>query len=233
MANYITSEELKKFAADLENYVKTSLENEEVAFAGVVKEYVEAQLAALENKLVNSDKWEQVKTAVESLIEVFDANEDGQLTAQEILTKIGEITGQINALADRLSTLEKKVDDSVSNLQGQISSNATEIANLKTTAQNLDKKIEDTKAEIESEINSVVDTKVSAAKEEVSTAMVDAFKGIEDAMTAAYQAAQNTIQDRMAKVRAVFGLEVTTSTTDNSSTTDNGSSANTPSGDAL
>jgi hypothetical protein len=49
---YVTEEELNTFSEELTQYVQKSIENEELSFAEVVKEFVENKLSDLEIKLV-------------------------------------------------------------------------------------------------------------------------------------------------------------------------------------
>ena len=82
---YVTEEELNAFSKELTQYVQNSIETEEVSFAKVVKEYVEGKLTDLETKLVNNPDWLQAKANIEELVKIFDANEDGSLSPEEVL----------------------------------------------------------------------------------------------------------------------------------------------------
>ena len=69
---YVTDEELQQFSEELTKYVTDSITNEELAYSGVVKEYVESKTSELELKLVNNPEWLKVKANIEELVKIFE-----------------------------------------------------------------------------------------------------------------------------------------------------------------
>jgi len=177
---FVTQEQLKAFGTELENLVKQSIENEEVEYSKVVKEFVESKIADLEASLTNNPEWLKVKRNIQAIVEVFDSDKNGELTPAEILTKIGEIKGQVNTLADKLSEVEKRIDD----INGKLGSVTTEITNAKDKIKEVENKIKET---------------VSAGTNDIITEMTEVIKET-------YNKIVSNTEDRMAKVRSIFGL---------------------------
>ena len=220
MATYVTEDELTKFATDLETYVQTAIKNDDVAFAGVVKEYVEGRLSDLETSIVNNEDWLKAKASIDALLQVFDENKDGTLSPEEVLAKIGEIKGQITAVADRVTAVEGKIDT----INGSIGSVQTDIAGVKKTIEDnqaeieaklgasidgVQKQIDDAKASLETakaDVEAAVGTKVEDLETKVSGNVNDIFGSLTTAIEGAFQAAAGNVCDRMNAVRASFGL---------------------------
>ena len=74
MADYVTKKQLEKFTQDLENYVVQTLQNEEIEYSKVIKEYKESKLSDLESSIINSEDWAKVKATVDALLQVFDSD---------------------------------------------------------------------------------------------------------------------------------------------------------------
>jgi predicted nucleic acid-binding Zn-ribbon protein len=213
MADYVTSEQLQKFATDLENYVQTTIQNDDVEFAKVIKEYVEGRLADLESSIVNSDEWVKIKDTIDALLQVFDENKDGSLTPEEILAKIGELKASIDALSDRVTNVEGKIDTintTIGSIQSDVESVKQNLTNTKTALESeiantktaLESEIADTKTALESEIAdniNALDQKVAGNVSEICGAVCQAVEN-------AFISATNTVCERMNEVRKVFEL---------------------------
>jgi len=242
MADYVTKKQLEKFTQDLENYVVQTLQNEEIEYSKVIKEYIESKLSDLESSIINSEDWAKVKATVDALLQVFDSDTDGSLTPEEVLSKIGELKASINAIADRVTTLEGKVDNinttiggiqtDVSGLKDSVAANAQAIENAKSDLQNaIDQTKSDVEAEIAStaesvkqEINNTINVEITNLDQKVGANISDLFNAMESAMASAFENAKNTVCDRMNSVRNVFGLSAQ-NCQDNTSSDNNGDGA--------
>ena len=177
---FVTQDQLKSFGTELENLVKQSIENEEVEYSKVVKEFVENKIADLEVSLTNNPEWLKVKRNIQAIVEVFDSDKNGELTPAEILSKIGEIKGQVNTLADKLSEVEKRIDD----INGKLGSVTTEITNAK-----------DKIKEVENNVKEII----SAGTNDIITGMTEVIKKTYDKIA-------SETEKRIEKVRSIFGL---------------------------
>jgi len=190
--DFVTADALQKFATDLEKFVKQAITNEEIEFSKVVKEYIDEKLTNLEASIVNSEDWKKIKSTIDALIQVFDANSDGTLTPEEVLTKIGELKGAIDAVAKRVDTIESDVKDIKTNI-GAIQ---TDINNVKST-------IDTVKSDIEKEIGD----SVTAVKSEVQENVAELFDEVSKAITGAFENTAADICERMNAIRKnIFGL---------------------------
>jgi predicted nucleic acid-binding Zn-ribbon protein len=224
MADYITQEQLDKFTADLEKYVVDTMANEEIEFAGAIKKYVETKLAELESSIVNSEEWDKVKGTINALVQVFDSDESGTLTPEEVLGKIGELKATIDGVADRVTNVETSVGDinktiggiqtDITNVKDSIAANTQAIADAKSA---LETEIEDSVTAAKTELGQTVDTKIADLDQKVSDNTNVIFNAIQDAMLSAFENAKSTVCDRMNNVRDVFGIP----TVDCSASTDN------------
>jgi len=191
MANYVTPEQLKKFGTDLENLVKVAIQKDDVEFAKVIKEYVEGKLKELENSIVNSPEWTKVKSSIDALIKVFDDSKDGTLKPADILSKIGEMKGAIDSVADRLAKAESKIDTintTIGSIQTDVAGVKTEVANVKTT--------------IENEIN----TSIQKLNGEIGADIENIFESLTSAIIDAFEDVSKNVCVRMNEVRNVFNL---------------------------
>ena len=202
---YVTADKLQQFATDLEKFVKQTITNEEVEFAKVVKEYVDEKITNLEASIANSEDWKKIKSTIDALVQVFDENADGSLTPEEVLSKIGELKGAIDALASRVDTVESDIKD----IKTDIGSIQTDIETVKST-------IDTVKSDIEKEI----EDNVTAVKAEVQSNVAGLFDEMSKAITGAFENTANDICERMNAIRKnIFGLtEVDCSAGDTTST---------------
>jgi len=226
---YVTDEELQQFSEELTKYVTDSITNEELAYSGVVKEYVESKTSELELKLVNNPEWLKVKANIEELVKIFDADQDGKVSPEEVLAKIGEFNAKINGVDDKVNKLTEKVDSAVTGLTSIASTNTADIKNLKenteksvadlnTKVENLSKEVaEKTNGnldEVKKEIDEKIETEISALDTKAAKEVSNVFQAIREAMKAGYEAAEAKLNERMNGVRDVFGLPEAKSTDD-------------------
>jgi ParB-like chromosome segregation protein Spo0J len=224
---YVTEEELKQFSDELTKYVTESISNEEVAYSGVVKEYVESKVSELELKLVNNPEWLKVKANIEELVKIFDADEDGKVSPEEVLAKLGEFNAKIANVDDKVNKLSEKVDSAVTGLTSIASTNTADIKNLKESTEksvaDLNTKVEDLTKEVaekatgdldeaKKEINEKIETEISALDTKAAQEVSNVFQAIREAMKAGYEAAESKLDERMNNVRGIFGLPKTTKT---------------------
>ena len=224
---YVTEEELKQFSDELTKYVTESISNEEVAYSGVVKEYVESKVSELELKLVNNPEWLKVKANIEELVKIFDADEDGKVSPEEVLAKLGEFNAKIANVDDKVNKLSEKVDSAVTGLTSIASTNTADIKNLKESTEksvaDLNTKVEDLSKEVaekatgdldeaKKEINEKIETEISALDTKAAQEVSNVFQAIREAMKAGYEAAESKLDERMNNVRGIFGLPKTTKT---------------------
>ena len=215
MASYITEDKLTEFGANLQAKFEEILQKDELNFAAIFKEYVEKETAELEKKLTGSEDWTKVKNTIDSLIQVFDENSDGELTPAEVLSKISEIRGEIDSLTQRVSDLEIRVDNVNKN-----------VGELSEKINGIDNEIADAKAEVESKVAE----QIGALDAKVQTNAVETFDSLANAILSGVSALENTLEDRMNEIRKTLGLPVE-SNTSASTSTDSSSSIETDNGD--
>jgi len=212
----------EEFKTQLVDLVNGLMETEEVQYSDVVKQYVEGQLDSLENKLLNNDQWVKVKANIDAILKVFDENADGSLTPEEILSKLGEIKAGVDKNAADIASVSQKLEDNVKDLTAKVAANGEAVNAVKAQVTTLDAKIEAKVKEAQDAANTVVtavktelggkvdtvegkvtqvETKVSDV-EAIANGTVTAVKGIAEA----FDEAAKKIDDRLAKVKAVFGL---------------------------
>jgi len=233
----------KKFKNQLVDLVNGLLQTEEVQYSQIVKAYVEGQLEALENKLLNNEKWAEVQKNIDALLKVFDSDANGELTPAEVLAKFGELKNSVDKNTADIAALAQKLEDNVKDLTAKVAANTEAISNVKEQvtklAQDVDNKVAEVKQEatdlvnaVKTELNGKIDT-VSGQVTQVSTKVdtvdvkvtgtVAAIEGIAEA----FKEAANKIDDRLNEVRKVFGLPVVeananaTATNSTNTTTDN------------
>jgi predicted nucleic acid-binding Zn-ribbon protein len=129
---YVTEEELREFADQVHECVLNTIASEEVAYTELVKEFVDSKVVELENKLVNNEDWVKAKKTIDALLAVFDENTDGSLSAEELLTKIGEFKANIDALSAKINEVESKIDSGLSDLNAKIAVNEASIKDVST-----------------------------------------------------------------------------------------------------
>jgi len=212
------------FKAQLTALANDLMAKEEVQYSNVVKEYVEGQTSALENKLLNNAKWTEVKANIDAILAVFDENKDGSLKPEEILSKFGEIKAKTDANTASIAAVSDKLESNVKDLTANISAVSTKVDGVKASLTDLETKfnkqvgdVNAAAAEAVSAVKTELGGKVDAVEGKVSQidisvanvdakvgGTVDAIKGIAEA----FQAAAKEIDSRMNDVRNVFGLKV-------------------------
>jgi len=231
----------EEFKTQLVNLVNGLLQTEEVQYSEVVKAYVEGQLQALENKLVNNEKWVEVQKNIDALLKVFDSDNNGELTPAEVLAKFGELKSSIDKNTADIATLAQKLEDNVKDLTAKVAANTEAISNVKDQitklSQDVDNKVAEVKQAatdltnaVKTELSGKIDTvsgqvtqvsdKVDTVDAKVSGTIV-AIEGIAEA----FKEAVNKIDDRLNAVKKVFGLPVVDANA--SSNTNTSASANT------
>jgi len=212
----------EEFKTQLVDLINGLIETEEVQYSEVVKQYVENQLNALESKLLNNEQWVKVKENIDAILKVFDKNADGTLTPEEILAKLGEIKAGVDKNATDIASLAQKLENNVKDLTAKVAANEQAVKAVKDQVTSLDAKIEAKAKEVQdaantavnavkTELGGKVDTvqgKVTQVEtklndvESVAKGTVTAIAGIAEA----FEEAAKKIDERLAKVKAVFGL---------------------------
>jgi len=119
------------FKAKLTSMLNDLMGKEEVQFSSVVKEFVDGQISDLENKLVNNTKWVEAQKNINALLEVFDANKDGELSPAEVLSKFGEIKNSTVTNATSIANVSSKLEENVKNITASVATVEAKVEGVK------------------------------------------------------------------------------------------------------
>ena len=218
-----------EFKTQLVSLVNGLMETEEVQYSDVVKEFVEGQINDLQNKLLNNEKWVDTQKSIDALLKVFDANKNGVLSPAEILSKFGALKADLDSNTANIKDVSAKLESNVKDLTAQIAAHEEAIKGVKDNIVKLSQDVENKVTEakkaaadlttaVKTELTGKVDA-VDGKAAQISTkldsvdAMVNGTVSAIEGVAEAFQTAAGKINDRMAKVRAAFGLKVETQST--------------------
>ena len=169
MADVVTKEELNQ---ELQNEMKEiltqtsqivkkyidehSVENEDVKNA--LKEEITDAIAKNFNFEEEKGKIEKASQVADTLLGIFDADESGDITAEEFMNKLNEIyaklettnelSDELKKLAQQLSDLKTYVDNKIAEVNGAINSVKSDVSQNTQAIQSLSTNVF-TKAEVE------------------------------------------------------------------------------------
>ncbi len=169
MADVVTKEELNQ---ELQNEMKEiltqtsqivkkyidehSVENEDVKNA--LKEEITDAIAKNFNFEEEKGKIEKASQVADTLLGIFDADESGDITAEEFMNKLNEIyaklettnelSDELKKLAQQLSDLKTYVDNKIAEVNGVINSVKSDVSQNTQAIQSLSTNVF-TKAEVE------------------------------------------------------------------------------------
>ena len=224
-----------EFKTQLVSLVNGLMETEEVQYSDVVKEFVEGQINDLQNKLLNNEKWVDTQKNIDALLKVFDANKNGVLSPAEILSKFGALKADLDSNTANIKDVSAKLESNVKDLTAQIAAHEEAIKGVKDNVAKLSQDVENKVTEakkaaadlttaVKTELTGKVDA-VDGKAAQISTkldsvdAMVNGTVSAIEGVAEAFQTAAGKINDRMAKVRAAFGLKVETQSTQSTQST--------------
>jgi len=195
--NYVTEDELKAFAEQVHACVLNTIATEETSYTELVKEFVESKVTELENKLVNNEDWLKAKETIDSLLAVFDENTDGSLSAEELLTKIGEFKANVDALSAKIADVESKIDAGLSDLNAKIAVNESTI--------------DEVTSKVDEALNNYNDTVEKVATIEGSITDVNArIDDVESKIEAVAQAAADGVSEELESTVATLKEDIET-----------------------
>ena len=197
------------FKAQLTDLLNGLMEKEEVQYSSIVKEFVDGQIADLENKLVNNEKWTEIQKNIDALLDVFDANEDSELSPAEVLAKFGEVKNATTTNANAIANVSARLEENVKTLTASISKVSAKVdavsENLNKTAADFGNKLEAAKKDIAANTNAI--------KTQLSTE-IDGVKGnvtkIEADLTAKIAADKKEVLDNVTALKSNIENEVNT-----------------------
>jgi Ca2+-binding EF-hand superfamily protein len=165
--------EFKDILAESSKVVKQYIDERDEATKAELKDVIVQELSGIEG--INEDL-EKLKTLAEAFTKVFDENEDGSVTADEIVAKLALLQANIDKVASDLASVDgkyadltKTLSDSLKALEAKV--NANEINIGKNT-----EAIAEVKSNVEN--NYFTKEQVVTALEVGTDALVEAVKQV-------------------------------------------------------